>query len=508
MAKIFVDMPPFSKKSNGVICFYELYEFLFNRNLDLYFLARNIFEIKNNLFLLPYDLSKYNFTLSLKGANKNDWLIANDTTSKKLIKKARQRDLKIFWWQLAPYNFLGRKIFPKVGDINLPFSSCVDPHANNFFYYQPPIDKYWKNALKLSNNENLKKDSITIYTGKGRVRKLPLEVQKLFRKYNINLISRTYPSTRSGMFKLLLNSIAFITFDELTQLNLEAASIGLPVFVANQIFPEFVYKKFPVKSLGERLTSNPKHFLELLEKSKHNKLNKFYIGELTQNNQNTFNNIFKILTENDEQFLLGENDLIRLKNWTTFLKNKNMIHPHLNGGQSAGSLFIKKYCSNLINQKNSYLLNMKIFIFEEICKFLFEIKLLQVLLFISQKASDFFRIKKFLNKYLSLKRFIRYKFNEDYAYRIFQEGSNRWSNNKLSIDQIIENVDEKVSFYDDMIIQNEIFEKNKVSYISFPRNTSKNNKLKSIQTIFENSYLKFPIPNRLKIKYKIFDRDC
>ena len=74
MAKIFVDMPPFSKKSNGVICFYELYEFLFNRNLDLYFLARNILEIKKNSLLIPYDLSKYSFTLSLKGGDKYDWL--------------------------------------------------------------------------------------------------------------------------------------------------------------------------------------------------------------------------------------------------------------------------------------------------------------------------------------------------------------------------------------------------------------------------------------------------
>ena len=97
MAKIFVDMPPFSKKSNGVICFYELFEFLFNKDLDLYFIPRNIFEIQNNPLLIPYDLSKYSFTLSLKGANKNDWLIANDTTSKKLIKEARQRGLRIFW---------------------------------------------------------------------------------------------------------------------------------------------------------------------------------------------------------------------------------------------------------------------------------------------------------------------------------------------------------------------------------------------------------------------------
>ena len=85
--------------------------------------SENILEIKNNSSLIPYDLSKYSFTLSLKGANKYDWLIANDTTSERLVKKARQRGMRIFWWQLAPYNFLGRNIFPKVGEFNLPFSS-------------------------------------------------------------------------------------------------------------------------------------------------------------------------------------------------------------------------------------------------------------------------------------------------------------------------------------------------------------------------------------------------
>ena len=256
------------------------------------------------------------------------------------------------------------------------------------------------------------------------------------------------------------------------------------------------------------VTSNTKHFLELLEMSKNNKLNKFYISELIQNNQSTFDNIFKILTEKDKQLLLSQKDLERLKNWTTFLKNKNMIHPHLNGGQSAGSLFIRKYCSNLINQKNDNLLHMKIFIFEEICKFLFEIKLLQVLLFITRKASNFFRKNKFLNKYLLIKRFIKYRYDKNNAYSVLQESSNRWSNNKLSIDQIIERVDEKVNIYDDMISQNDLAKLNKVSYISFPsKKFKKNNKLKSIQNIFENSYLSFPKSIPFKIKYKIFDKD-
>lgn len=510
MAKIFIDMPPFSKKSNGVICIYELYEFLFNRNLDLYFLARNIFEIKHNGISIPYDLDKYNFCLSLEGAIVNDWLIANDTTSEIIIKQARKRGLRIIWWQLAPFKFLGGKVFPKIGEINLPFSSCVDPHAKNFFYYQPHIDKYWKNSLELCSNETFKKDVITIYTGKGRVKELPLEIQKLFRKYDINLISRTYPKSRNAMFKLLLNSIGFITFDELTQLNLEAASIGLPVFVVNQIFPDIVYKKFPVKSLGERVTSNPEHFLELLEKSKNNRLDKFYISDLIQNNKNTLNNIFEILTENDKQLFLSQKDLERLKNWTSFLKNKNMIHPHLNGGQSAGSLFIEKYCSNLIKQKNSNLLNMKILLLEEICKFLFENNLLPVILFISQKVSKFIVINKLIDKFNL--RYLRYKFDKNYAYSLFHKSSKRWSNNKLSLNQIIENPDKISYIYDDNLHQNQLSKVNKLSVIRFSRNKlkkyeSKKNKLKSIQNIFENSYLSFPKSSPFKIKYKIFGKE-
>ena len=139
---------------------------------------------------------------------------------------------------------------------------------------------------------------------------------------------------------------------------------------------------------------------------------------------------------------------------------------------------------------------------------LFDLKLLQVILFISQKASDFFRINKFLNKYFSLKRFIKYRVDKNYAYSIFQRSSNRWSNNKLSIDQIIENVDEKVTFYDDMIFQNDLTKINKVSYISLPlKKFKKNNKLRSIQNIFENSYLSFPKSIPLRIKYKIFRKD-
>ena len=70
----------------------------------------------------------------------------------------------------------------KIGDYTLPFSSCVNPDANKFYYYQPRIDKYWKAALEILSNDRkkLKKNIIAIYTGKGRISKLPLEIKKLF----------------------------------------------------------------------------------------------------------------------------------------------------------------------------------------------------------------------------------------------------------------------------------------------------------------------------------------
>ena len=57
-------------------------------------------------------------------------------------------------------------------------------------------------------------------------------------------------------------------------------------------------------------------------------------------------------------------------------------------------------------------------------------------------------------------------------------------------------------------MQNDLAKLNQVSYIRLPSNKfKKNNKLKSIQNIFENSYLSFPKSIPLRIKYKIFKKD-
>ena len=158
-----------------------------------------------------------------------------DTTPKKILSSARKLGVKIIWWQLAPYCLLGGKSFPKIGDINLPFSSYCDPSADQYCYYQSKIDKIWLSSLKYKSNNKKKHKRICIYTGKGRLKKLPKNIRNLFAEYDIQLITRVFPSTRKEVFYLLLNSDAFISFDELTQINLEAASLGMPVFIANRV---------------------------------------------------------------------------------------------------------------------------------------------------------------------------------------------------------------------------------------------------------------------------------
>ena len=50
----------------------------------------------------------------------------------------------------------------------------------------------------------------------------------------------------------------------MTQTNLEAASLGVPVYIANRCFPENSIKKFPIDDIKNRITTDPSKFLSML----------------------------------------------------------------------------------------------------------------------------------------------------------------------------------------------------------------------------------------------------
>ena len=356
MQKVFIDLPPYAEQSNGVKCIYDLALHLFLEGIPVVALPRSIplytinqSKLKSDFHSIPFDVLPY--------GDEQNFLIACDTTPKKILISARKLGLKIIWWQLAPYCLLGGKSFPEIGDINLPFSSYCDPSADQFCYYQSKIDKIWLSSLKYKANNKRKNKRICIYTGKGRLKILPKNIRNLFSEYDIQLITRVFPAKRKELFYLLLNSDAFISFDELTQINLEAASLGMPVFIANPLFPEQSLRRFSIPELQYRMTTDSETFIKLLFSQELEPLSE---EELNPLKNTSFNKIIKIIKNEHKPIFVDHDDIKNFQKFTTFLKNKKAIFPHINEGQSGGTLLIDAYMTNLVDAKKDNLIMYKI----------------------------------------------------------------------------------------------------------------------------------------------------
>ncbi len=436
-------MPPYTEKSNGVLCVYNLFKFLnTKKDFQTIFLPRVILNTGlKNLKTKTKFLVEFNF----KNAQKNDFFIVNDTTSKHKIKLARKKGLKIVFWQLAPYSLLGKNSFPKIGDYSLPFSSCCDPKAEKFYYYQTKIDRYWRAALKYQNY--FEKDSVAIYTGKGKLRKIPDKIMDLFSKEDIQLITRNYPKERSELFKILLSSKALITFDELTQLNLEAASLGIPVFSVNHLFDDFCMSKFSIPKLQNLITSDPNYFKDLYLNNLLNKIT-LYEKDLLEEDETTFFNIYKFIIGENSVRQVSNLDIKRYKKWTSFLKRKDLLYPHI-GGQSLGTLFINEFCHSLVNLKKYKFLLLRINLFQLIGKMLFKLRLLSFIELILYKFK-FIQILVKLNQYIEL---IKIYFFETGIEEFIFKKNRKWQKIGLDFHRFAETYDSKFEVYDKEILR-------------------------------------------------------
>ena len=447
MPKVYVDMPSYNSKSNGVKCIYSLFKFLLEKNIDPIFLPRDI----NNLGKINYEVfaefsNKTFIKLDLRNAQRKDFLIANDTSPRYLLNIARKKGMQIIFWQLAPFSFLGRNTFPKVGDYNLPFSSCCDPFAKEFYYFQSKIDINWKTAMRFHND--FKKDSIAIYTGKGKLKEMPEKIKELLKEENISLITRNYPEDRYTLFKILLKSKALITFDELTQLNLEAASLGLPVFIANKLFTKICIDKFPVAKLKEMITSNVDDFIEKYEKIK-NEPKIFSPYELLEEDQTAFQKIYSFLIGEKELAKINNLDIKKFRKWTSFLKKRKVIYPHFNGGQSLGTIFINNYCESFTRKKQKlfFVINFT----QEIGRLLFKFKILNLIELIFIKFHLLDRLNFFKVNYRFIRLFYsRTKMNNRYERLIFRNSRN-WQRKGLKLTQCSDIKDYEFKKYDKVI---------------------------------------------------------
>ena len=386
--KVFVDLPNYIHSSNGTRCIKELIKEFEYYNIKTIKISRDT-SIINRLkqLFFHYYSSKIAYLFKTK-ANIGDCFLACDTTPIHLIKLARKHNLKIIWWQLAPYRFLGGKQIPKEGDYSLPFSSYCDPEAKNFFYYQPEIDEDWKESLQFMRKRKKKKFlKLCLYTGKGRIFDLDEDIKNLFPNYKIEIITRKKPSIRSEYFNLLVNCDGLISFDELTQTNLEAASLGIPVYIPNPIFKNKCIRKFDLKVLKERITSSPEIFISNIKKAD-TPFEIFDINYLRSSNKKTIDNFIKIIKGELIIHPLTKIDIKRFKKYTKNLNSEKTFSPIINGGQSLSSLLIEIYIHNLMNRKRYPYLKNLLKLIDLIGYILYKIGLLRLI------EIAFFKIKR------------------------------------------------------------------------------------------------------------------
>lgn len=356
---IFVDWPPYSAASNGIRCLYELAVVLSRAGHEVYGVPRKISAYSRGQIGLPVSYREIPVAMHLFGSV-GDFYIVAETAPPKKVGAARKRGITVIWWQLAPYGFLGSNNLPRVGDFSLPYSSYVDPEASYYYYYQPPLDRAWQQALVGVSSSSQGDGSglrLCVYSGKGRIRGLPRQILELCSRAEIIAITRESPSSRAELLGLLRSCHGLISFDEFSALNLEAASMGVPVFVANPLFPAVCRNRFSVEKLHQFVTNLPSVFEGSVDLRMRNTLLPWPVSDLMSGNEVTLRDWNALLLDASSfQYLRVEKASIeRYARYTRFLKAKRVISV-CNGGQSGGVLLLPLFAAVISRGKSPRLL--------------------------------------------------------------------------------------------------------------------------------------------------------
>jgi hypothetical protein len=361
---LYIDLPSYSHKSNGIRCLYELALELANQGIVITGVMRNPADFRYALQQAPQAIKNLPMSPAPNGTSE-DLYLCSETVPFGHLKTARRLAMRIAWWQLAPFGLLGKTHYPQLGEHLLPFSSYSQPEVHQHFYFQPPLDQAWAAALKLPWIDRARESfKIAIYPGKGRLRRLPDNLLTLTRASEILLITRDQPQTREQLFGLLSQCDGLISFDELSQLNLEAASLQIPVFLANRLFPDQSMKNFVIKRLRDWLTSNPHEFIEMIQARSKDAFTPWEAEELMIANRSTVS-AFRSLANGGlpETLIQSQYQIERLKIYSSQLKNARAIIANQKIGMSGGALLglgdYLEYASNPDSQNNKIFLKIR-----------------------------------------------------------------------------------------------------------------------------------------------------
>ena len=341
---LYLDLPPYSHKSNGIRCLYELALELVSQGIEVIAVPRHPDQVGDAMQEAPPAMAALATSPTPLGTAADLFLCA-ETVPLPLLQAARQRGMRIAWWQLAPFGLLGKTQYPQKGEYLLPFSSYMQPDAEQHYYYQPPLDQAWATALQSPRPARTSGPlKIAIYPGKGRLRRLPASLLALTRSSQVLLITRAFPKTRPELFAVLADCDGLINFDELSQLNLEAASLKIPVFLANRLFPDRCLETFSVRGLQEAVTGDPEHFIHQVHHRHSTASTPWPQANLLASNQATVSAIKDLIEHNSKQSLIQQQGQIQqLKTYTKQLKQRRSIYANVNMAESGGTLALPDY---------------------------------------------------------------------------------------------------------------------------------------------------------------------
>ena len=343
---VYLDLPPFSNKSNGIRCLYELALELVSEGIEVIAVPRHPDHVRNAMQQAPPAMAALP-TSPAPAGNTADLFLCSETVPLPLLQSARQRGMRIAWWPLAPFGLLGKTQYPRHGEHVLPFSSCTQPDAEQHYYYQPPLDEAWAAALQSPRPARTSSPlKIALYPGKSRLRRLPANLLALTRSSEVLLITRAHPDTRAELFALLADCDGLISFDDLTQLNLEAASLQIPVFLANRLFPDRCLETFSVQRLQEAVTGDPERFIQQVHHRHSTASKPWPQNDLLAANQATVSAIKALIKGQSQQSLIREkSQLQKLKAYTRQLQQRRAIYANVNMAESGGTLALDDYLS-------------------------------------------------------------------------------------------------------------------------------------------------------------------
>jgi hypothetical protein len=164
------------------------------------------------------------------------------------------------------------------------------------------------------------------------------------------------------------------------QLNREAASLQIPVFLANRLFPDRCLESFSVQRLQEAVTGEPERFIEQVQQRHSTTSRPWPQADLLAANQTTVAAIKALIGGQLQQSLIhNQAQIQQLKAYTQQLKHKRAIYANVDMAESGGTLALPGYLSYVKGTStNNERILLKIRILDTIFKLVSKFRLTKI----------------------------------------------------------------------------------------------------------------------------------